>query len=181
MEQIELGKLIKDIVQSDAIHIATCPITAADDLEPGQHIGLLTDDTASWRANEMIGVVDPFLIGTVKKGQRFFMLMYPYTITGLRHVWTHPAFERMKDQTAALALLAEAIKARAVIEDIAQQGETSAEYLIKVCGRGEEPCFGTEMYDVNPAQKSKFWDAIEVLTGYKHPEERRDEYWRCSC
>ena len=36
--------------------------------------------------------MDPFLSDPVQPGQRYWLCLYPQTVTTLRHVWTHPAF-----------------------------------------------------------------------------------------
>src|SRR5262245_32401756 len=76
----------------DAIHIAIAPVTASGELRPGQHVGPLPGGRFGG-VEEPIGIVDPFLREPVRDGQLFWLCLYPYTITSLRHVWTHPAFK----------------------------------------------------------------------------------------
>ena len=90
-----LGQLIKDADRRrDAVHIAVVPVTADQPLSPGQHVGLTHPDSAEMAGpcDNNIGIVDPFLVNDVKYGERFWLFLYPGTITSLRHVWTHPAF-----------------------------------------------------------------------------------------
>lgn len=91
----QLGKLIEDgDRRRDAIHIAVAPVTAAEKLRPGQPVGLVGDDREMvGTCNNTLGIVDPFLVADVDEGQRFWLFLYPNTITGLRHVWTHPEFQ----------------------------------------------------------------------------------------
>jgi hypothetical protein len=91
----QIGSLVPDGEnRRDAVHVAIAPVIASEDLVPGQHVGLDGGrPTHAWaRANTKIGIVDPFLAEPVKRGQRFWLFLYPGTITSLRHVWTHPAF-----------------------------------------------------------------------------------------
>ena len=99
-----LGRLIEDGERRrDAIHIAVAPVTAAERLVPGQHVGLLQEGNSELvgPCEKCIGIVDPFLAGAVEPGQRFWLFLYPGTVTGMRHIWTHPAF------TAAAAAVRE--------------------------------------------------------------------------
>ncbi len=91
----QLGRMIGNgELRRDAIHIAVAPVTASCRLAPGEHVGLIEKDNVELvgPCAENIGIVDPFLSADVEAGHRFWLLLYPDTITGLRHVWTHPAY-----------------------------------------------------------------------------------------
>lgn len=93
MSDTNVGRLLFDKGQRDAIHVAIAPVTAIEPLEPGQHIGLTgNQDHVCSNARVLIGVVDPFLKRTVCVGEKFYMFLYPKTVTGMRHHWDHPSF-----------------------------------------------------------------------------------------
>ena len=95
-EKAPIGKLVTDAnAGRDAIHVAIAPCVAAEDLEPGQHVGLVDgeSDVVGTQTARLVGIVDPFLTETVRKGQRFYLCLYPNTVTSLRHHWAHPAFD----------------------------------------------------------------------------------------
>lgn len=89
---IPLGKLASEDAGRDAIHIAVAPVVAAATLAPGDHVGVEADGRAS-KTSKHIGIVDPYLKASVKPGDRFYLCLYPNTITSLRHHWVHPAFK----------------------------------------------------------------------------------------
>ena len=97
MEPIPLGHTPAENASRDAVHVPIAPVIAHHRLKPGTHVGLMPDGTASQSQMiaeaDLIGIVDPFLLEPVEKGQKFWLCLYPNTITSLRHVWQHKAFK----------------------------------------------------------------------------------------
>jgi len=114
MEKYEpiLGRVIQpdDNARRDAIHVAVAPAVAAEDLRAGTRVALDEDGQAYNPLNRhelVVGVVDPFLPRYgVRKGERFWLCLLPRTVTSLRHVWTHPAFDRTAAAPATAPVVA---------------------------------------------------------------------------
>lgn len=100
---IGIGKLIKQERGRDAIHISVAPIEAAHELKPGERVGIHEGRAFASGIGivEEIGIVDPFLTHVVLPGQRFYLFLFPGSITSLRHEWEHPAFKDVKAVSAA--------------------------------------------------------------------------------
>ena len=87
------GELITDgDRRRDAFHVAVAPVTAGVSLQPGEHVGLVDNRDTVAPCDDNVGIVGPFLPKCVEPGQRFLLWLYPNTVTGMRHVWSHPAF-----------------------------------------------------------------------------------------
>lgn len=94
MDEPRLGQIIEGPARRDAIHIAVFPATACERLSPGEHVGFPNpgDPEKVGKCEKPLGVVDPFLARDVEAGERFWLFLYPKSVTGLRHAWEHPAF-----------------------------------------------------------------------------------------
>jgi hypothetical protein len=89
-----LGYILSSDEARDAIHLAVEPVIAGSYLNPGAHIQR-GDDNKYYNCppNEGQGIVDPFIQGMVRPGNKFWLVVYPRKISSLRHVWTHPDFD----------------------------------------------------------------------------------------
>ena len=89
---VPVGKMITEPNPGrDAIHIAIAPCVAQCVLEPGTAVSAEGYPPPGGR---LVGIVDPFLGERVLPGQRFYIFLYPNTVTSLRHEWEHPAFPK---------------------------------------------------------------------------------------
>lgn len=89
MRETKLGQLVTEPSGRDAVHIAVVPTIARRRLSPGQRV-----DKNGDVIDKLIGIVDPWLKVAVLEGQTFLLCIDPGTITGLRHVWMHPEFQK---------------------------------------------------------------------------------------
>lgn len=178
--------------ERDAIHIATAAVFATEDLNPGDHVGFTTKDNDKMGRSEIapLGIVDPFLPKPVKKGERFWVFLYPGTIQSLRHNWSHPSFDvrqqliRAIEETPAKKRMKEFARELSNTTDYYGNGGTvTFEELIdratQFVNGGEYWCEGSRfegqsLYD-------EFWDDFEELTGLKVPKGDRYSFFTCSC
>lgn len=186
MSELPLGKIIDSEQQRDAIHIAVAPVVAAERLVPGAHIGFVGDSTehVGVRVKTLIGIVDPFLTAIVEHGQRFWMFLYPQTITSLRHDWTHPAFVAApvttKSNTVHKSESMTWLESHANCLDLTynammRDAKTWLEYEEHTVQHGSEH-WRSEFGD--PVE---FWHHYEIVTGTVVPEDRKRSFYCCTC
>jgi hypothetical protein len=178
-----LGTILRDKAERDAIHLAIAPVTAAEKLFPGQHVGFVEGSAHIVSANQPhIGIVDPFLTGPVFPDHRCWLMLYPNTITGLRHEWTHPAFEQ---QAGRISKDDHMEKSKAWIADHADSLGLSADVLMENAREWVEyeDYFvqqGSERWrdNFNPTE---FWHHYEIVTGTVIPQDKKQSMYCCSC
>lgn len=163
-----VGQIIKDNPKKDAIHVAIFPATAEHQLYPGQHVGIRSDGiTATPDSREKVGIVDPFIRESVYPGQKFWLFLYPNTVTGMRHEWEHPAFSN---------------DSRKIIEEIARDINVTYDEIIEKAHRyvntGQRAFTNTEsIWEVN---WELFWKHFNILNDTHHdPDEK--EFFSCAC
>lgn len=172
--------------ERDAIHVAVAPVIASERLYPGQHIGLKTDgdhETVTAKAIH-IGIVDPFLPRYVEPGERFWMFLYQQSITSLKHNWTHPAFGGDATQPRAMATNpAQAAISQQWIQDFAETYDLTYNRMIEAAKdwieHGEWLCDGGKFEGERVPEE--FWEHYERVTGATVDEDKKENFFTCSC
>lgn len=183
-DDIGIGSLVPFERPRDAVHIAVIPVQAADELQPGWQVEI---DEAGWAfkartGTEAVGVVDPFLRFAVKKGERFWLLLFPGTIRSLRHEWGHPRFPLRGPITTAEQ---QAASINWLFKFAAENG-VDYEELVAGAVTGQGVTFNADHHgpigvddDIDPVE---FWRHVETVTGIEFSQAHRTgTYFGCSC
>lgn len=175
-----MGTILPDDVGGrDAVHVAVIAVEAPMLLLPGEDVAANGDPNG-----KHVGIVDPFLKYEVKTGQRFWLYLYPRTITGLNHSWSHPDFPDQTQINANKAKSEQWLRAFCRDKDVPHY-----EALLECVRDHHEDRWGDGMgrglyigdMDSQANIPDEFWDHVEVVTGLKFEKQNRAEYFRCAC
>jgi len=177
----------------DAVHVAVFSATSAEKLYPGQHVAIVPRegdaDAHVKSVGETAGIVDPFIRHPIPAGERFWVYLYPRTITGLSHRWSHPAFEQAAEtyappssKLASEQWLKNFVQDRDCPSYEVVLGEASKWWDDRSDNWSDEYLHfnGSDARGEIPAE---FWHHIGVILGRPMQDEKRDKptYFSCAC
>lgn len=177
-----LGTIIGEGQGRDAIHLAVEPAIAAEDLMVGQHVGFKDGGVGS--CAETLGIVDPFLLDGPRKGEHFWLVVYPRQITSLRHVWSHPAFPESDVKVTSThgadeQWIRDFADRVGLKYDVLMEGAATWVESRKKDLWGEYLCFGGLLE--GEYVPDEFWPHYEAVTGESVEENHRGSFFTCSC
>jgi hypothetical protein len=187
----------------DAVHVAVFSAVSDERLFPGQHVAILGQgkhDVHVASKGELIGIADPFIMGGIPSGKRFWVYLYPRTITSLSHKWGHPAFD---DNAGAYVPPATKLQSEEWLREFTRTGDCPSYgrlmEIITAMGNGQITSIDveggmTDDYDSWSADSEylytggtdshgdipdEFWKHAENVIG--KPLKLRPKYFTCSC
>lgn len=174
MSDVKLGQIIQGSADRDAIHIAIAPVTSDEFVVPGEHVGIENGKASS--KVEPIGIVDPFLKSRVEPGQRFYLCLYQQTVTGMKHLWSHPSFPEQVGHRFSRS------ESEAWLRRFCETNDCPGyEELLMLALDSHDSEYlhcGTDAHGNIPPE---FWDHIEAVSGTVIPQTSRAQYFSCSC
>lgn len=189
----------------DAIHLAVEPVISRHYLEAGQRIVMVNGVACPVGPDmEATGIVDPFIAGTIRPGERFWLVVLPRTITSLRHVWSHPAFPEdavtLHIDTSESVSKADMTRFMDEVDTFVPEQSMAMAWMKQWCAEiGERYDYimeGARKYieagDYTYGEKdsgnlegvdlpSEFWEKYELIVGKQVPERDRGSFFSCSC
>lgn len=176
MDAPKVGSLITGEAKRDAFHVAVAPVTANERLAPGQDVGFAKEDNRELvgPSNKPLGIVDPLLRNIVQPGEKFYLWIYPNTVTSLRHEWTHPSFDNKTTKDKSIKWLqnhAEEIDITySTLLRAAENYITYGEYTTQ---------YGRETWR-DGFNAEEFWKHYEIVTG-ETVKDHEAHIFSCSC
>jgi hypothetical protein len=181
-----LGTILDKDQGRDAIHLAVISVIAGETLRPGDNVYLSDQGLAFLNSKEYcVGIVDPFLNTHIKAGQHFWLIIYPRTITSLRHVWEHPLLpsETTKAPQSFTKQITEEEKSTQWIEEFAQKLGISYKVLMNGAFQwleyGEYLCLGSLLEGEYVPEE--FWDHYSIVVKEQISDNKRESFFTCSC
>lgn len=187
-----MGDLLpNDAGGRDAVHVAVISAFSEMPLKAGDHVALLGrneegDAHVIKDKGNAIGIVDPFLSRKAPAGSRFWLYLYPRTITGLSHKWTHPAFE---DVDEVYYTPQQRMEAETWLADWCERNDTpgyqSVKKKIEEWLEGSNDEWNDEYIhfdgqDAHGEIPEEFWEKVQVMMG-KELKGNKPRYFSCSC
>lgn len=192
MSEANLGERPDENSLRDAVHVALVPMIAGGNLYPGQKFKLKygTKNVAlagEYSNNdEWVGIVDPFLSGwSVEKGQMFWGVLRPNTVTGMRHHWKHPVFDEIVEEERVTEQLSRS-DAEIWIRNFCDEWNFDYDELIHAATSTGNwvVANGIDLHSSGELGEDHdlFWANLEVLMDRKFDKAHRGSMgWSCSC
>lgn len=184
MSNVRLGeRLTTEDVERDAVHVALVRVYSNMPVYPGQHVGLVegSQECVSPSSDPYIGIVDPFLSGAIEPSTRFYMCLYPNTVTGMRHHWEHPSFVDTN-----VSIVETKAKSVAWLVDFAKRARTDYETLLEAAksriGQGAGLDWVSQGFDTEDCvwvEKEEMWEHLCIVLDCTQPND--DCLFTCAC
>lgn len=182
----KIGKKLKAGEGRDAVHFAVAPVVSNSFLRPGERVIFIPNSieiVTGWNYNEIppVGIIDPFLDSYISKGDRCWLFLFPNSITGLRHEWTHPLFPDNKVITQDKAVT-EIEYSRTWLKGFASRYSGNYESMMEGILSGQGAFFGDDIEYSDFDHGSEFWKHISIVTGKTFTKDQvENQSFRCAC
>lgn len=184
MMDIDLTKKIVGHAERDAIHVAVVPLIVGEKyMRAGQLFRLRHNTHIALSAHteeDAVGVISPFLTEFIKEGDQVWGLLWPNSVTGMRHHWFHPMFDEAQPAQS---------ESEQWLRDFADSWNFDFGELIENASNVDSDwryvtARGIDLHSKEELDEDYylFWHHLEKFTGKKFSDEDKENMgWSCSC